>query len=42
MFLVETPEGFDGVSDVSVSGGVIAIQDKNGAQTVTLPASLAE
>lgn len=42
MFLVETPEGFEGVSDVSVAGGVITVKDKSGAQTVTLPASLAE
>ena len=42
MFLVETPEGFEGVSDVSVYGGVITIQDKSGTQTVTLPASLAK
>lgn len=42
MFLVETPVGFEGVSDVTVSDGVITIQDKSGSQTVSLPASLAE
>ncbi|MDA0204486.1 MAG: hypothetical protein O3A53_19190 [Acidobacteria bacterium] len=42
MFLVETPEGFEGVSDVSVSDGVITVKDKSGTNTVTLPASLAE
>jgi hypothetical protein len=42
MFLVETPEGFEGVSDVSVADGVITVKDKSGAHTVTLPASLAE
>ena len=42
MFLVETPEGFEGVSEVSVAGGIITIKDKSGEQTVTLPASLAQ
>jgi hypothetical protein len=42
MFLVETPEGFAGVSDVSVSGGIITVKDKSGEHAVTLPASLAE
>lgn len=42
MFLVPTPEGFEGVSDVSVAGGLITVKDKSGAHTLTLPASLAE
>lgn len=41
MFLVETPEGFEGVSDVSVADGAITVKDKSGDNEVVLPASLA-
>ncbi len=42
MFLVQTPEGFEGVSDVSVADGVITVTDRSGAQTISMAASLAE
>lgn len=41
MFLVQTPEGFEGVSDISIADGVITVRDR-GEQSITLTASLAE
>ena len=41
MFLVQVPEGFAGVSEVTVEGGAITILDASGEQTLSLAASLA-
>ena len=41
MFLTRTPEGFEGVSDISVEDGKIVIRDAKSGKTVTLAASLA-
>ncbi len=41
MFLVRTPEGFKGVSTITISDGTIAIQDERSGESVSITASLA-
>ena len=41
MFLVRTPEGFKGVSTITISNGTIAIQDERSGGSISITASLA-